>query len=81
MRPGLGGGRELNAASDSFPVERVSGLRTTRTFEGKFPEEGVAGRTLTEECGLRPLSLWLAEPVGEAIDVVVDDVDDALEWV
>jgi hypothetical protein len=57
MRPGLGGGRALKAARDSFPVARLSGLRATRTFEGKLFEVGVAGRTFTEECGLRLPSL------------------------
>lgn len=47
-------------------------------FDGKEDIVGVAGRTLTELCGLR-LIFMLADAVGEATEVVVELVDDAFE--
>ena len=48
-------------------------------LEGKLVEVGVAGRTLTEEWGLRP-SLILPEAVGEPMtEAEAEDVDEALE--
>jgi hypothetical protein len=76
MIPGLGGGSVLNAAEDSVLIE--SGLRDTRADEGKVLFVGVAGRTLTEVCGLRA-TLTITEPVGDARDADADDVDDALD--
>jgi hypothetical protein len=55
-----------------------SGLRITRAEEGKEEFVGVAGKTLTEVCGLRA-TLTVTEPVGEARDADADDVDDALD--
>jgi hypothetical protein len=49
-------------------------------LEGHDEIVGVAGNTFTEELwGLRPLRLGAT--VGEATDVVVEDVDEALECV
>jgi hypothetical protein len=36
---------------------------------------------LTDVCGLRPVSLKLAEPVGEASEAELEDVEDALDSV
>lgn len=74
MRPGDGGGTVPNAAPPS-----LSGARTTRMLEGKVEDVGVAGRTLTDECGDRVLCAWLEiETVGEVIEA--EEVEDALEW-
>ena len=73
MRPGEGGGTAPNAAPPS-----LRGARTTRILVGKVELVGVAGRTLTEECGdfvLCPET----ETAGEAMEA--DDVEDALECV
>lgn len=43
---------------------------------GKDEVVGVAGRTLTLLCG----EARKRAPVGEAREVVVEDVDEALEW-
>lgn len=78
-RPGLGGGRAEKAAPLSFVPENPGAVRTMRTFVGNVDVVGVAGSTLTEEvCGLLPVIFRFADAVGEAIDVVVEDVDDAL---
>lgn len=45
--------------------------------DGKADVVGVAGRTLTLLCGDR--SRKFAPPVGEAREVVVEDVEEALE--
>jgi hypothetical protein len=82
IKPWLGGGKALKAAFDSpravlgvFVL--LMGLRTTRMLFGNWGFVGVAGRTLTEDCGVRE-SLALVEVVGEARDV--DEVEEALEW-
>jgi hypothetical protein len=73
--PGEGGGKVENAADDS--VLMANGLR--RTPAGKLPFVGVAGRTLTEVCGLRAT---LTEPVvGLASEADADDVEEAFECV
>lgn len=72
IRPGLVGGRWPNAALDS-----LMGTRATRMLEGKVEVVGVAGRTLTEECGDRDGLFMVA---GEAIDMEAEDVEEALEW-
>lgn len=46
---------------------------------GKLEVVGVAGRTLTLLCGLA-LKRMLEPAVGEATEVVVEDVDEAFEW-
>jgi hypothetical protein len=78
MIPGLGGGKVLNAASGS--VSMLSGFLRTRILLAKLLVVGVAGRTLTEACGLRLVPiLMLDEAVGEAKDAEAEDVDEALE--
>jgi len=92
INPGLGGGRQLNAAPASpgptLPVPPpnpptppdIDPLRTTRMLDGNVDVVGVAGRTLTVEllCGL--LAIFPdVECDGEATDADADDVDDALE--
>ncbi len=67
----------LKAASGSVLILR--GFRRTRMFDGKPELVGVAGRTLTEVCGLRPPSWTLVEPVGDARDAEADEVEDALD--
>jgi hypothetical protein len=58
----------------------VRGVRTSRTLDGKVVLVGVAGRTLTLVCGLRPpILLKLEDPVGLAMDAD-DDMEEALEW-
>jgi hypothetical protein len=74
--PGLGGGTAEKAAPSLW---KAAALSTTRMLDGKDEVVGVAGKTLTEElCGLR-LIFMLVDAVGEAIEPVVDDVEDALE--
>ena len=46
-------------------------------FEGKVEKVGVAGRTLTEVCGERE---GLEKAAEEWIELVVEDVEEALEW-
>jgi hypothetical protein len=54
----------------------LSGARTTRILVGKDGFVGVAGSTLTDECG--DLALWPeTETAGDAIEA--EDVDDAFE--
>jgi len=50
-------------------------------LDGKDDVVGVAGRTLTEELCGEALNFMLALAVGLAIEVVVEDVDEALECV
>jgi hypothetical protein len=76
-RPGDGGGRAENAAPPSLRALP----RTTRILDGKDDVVGVAGRTLTEELCGEALNFMLALAVGLAMDVVVEDVDEALECV
>lgn len=54
-KPGLGGGRSENAAPPSSLSLSGPCARTRRILDGKDDEVGAAGRTLTEECGLRSL--------------------------
>lgn len=55
----------------------MGAARTTRIFEGKVEMVGVAGRTLTEVCGERE---GLEKAAEEWMELVVEDVEDALEW-
>ena len=52
-------------------------FRATRTLEGKAEVVGVAGRTLTEECGDRVDFKLMAE---ELTELELEEVDEALEW-
>ena len=74
MRPGDGGGKPPNAdaASPALPE------RTTRMLEGKLEDVGVAGRTLTDVWGLRPI--FMEPEVGEVMEMEAEDVEEALEW-
>jgi hypothetical protein len=83
MMPGLGGGIAPNAASESLPLvfeSRLNGLRSTRKLFEKLELVGVAGKTLTDACGLRlPPILKFAEPDGDANEGEREDVEEALE--
>ena len=46
-------------------------------FEGNVEMVGVAGRTLTEVCGERE---GLEKAAEEWMELVVEDVEEALEW-
>jgi len=67
-------------APKALAASPTDGARTTRMLLGKVVDAvGVAGSTLTEECGER-VELCRSDvdvDVGEAMDV--DDVDEALE--
>ena len=47
-------------------------------FEGNAVTVGVAGRTLTDVCGEREV---LGKGTEEWIELEVDDVEEAFEWV
>lgn len=56
----------------------LSGARTTRMLEGKVDDVGVAGRTLTEECGDLVLWAWPeTETEGEVMET--EEVEEAFE--
>ena len=50
-------------------------------FEGNAEVVGVAGSTLTEECGDRPLDNGFGFIAEDCTELEVDDVEEALEWV
>jgi hypothetical protein len=77
MIPGLANGIPWNA--DASSVFMLRGVRTSRTLDGNVVLVGVAGRTLTLVCGLRPpILLKLEDPVGLAMDAE-DEMEEALE--
>jgi len=52
-------------------------------LEGKAGRVGVAGRTLTEECGEARwwMTVALVPMAEELMEFVVEDVEEAFEWV
>lgn len=72
---------ERIGAAVSFPSrEPLKGPRTNRILLGKRAEaSGVVGRTLTDECG--DLESF-ADAVGvDTVSRLLDEADEALEWV
>jgi len=74
INPGDAGGTAPKAA----PPSVSNGPRTSRILDGNVEPVGVAGRTLTLECGDLGFEAPI-ETVGEAMDADAEDVEDALE--
>jgi len=76
-RPGEESAPKL--ADSLYWVEIGGGAaRTMRMFEGKVEVVGVAGRTLTDECGDRAGFVATAE---ECMEFEAEEVEEAFEWV
>lgn len=80
MRPGEGGGACPKAAPPSLrPVLRTA--RPRRILDGNEAFVGVAGRTLTDAWGDLGIDVLCVETEIEGEVMLMEEVDEALEWV